>query len=208
MYIQNVSEDETKVFKRKTFLEKLEKALDDIPSHRSKAKLMEMAHEFPQSVSSVESFVVKYSRRRNDEIAMRLLDPSGATIEHIKPQSKYKLKKKHKNKAKHQPMNDIHANYKVGKDDLANYLGQCAKCNNTRGNMSHRTWIDRHQPDMQKNIQKYFDKLIEIFRDKTNGLRPDERNALKENIVGSSKSVNILSEGILSPKIPEDFAQE
>lgn len=125
-------------FKRKTLIHGLKKLTDTESDSRNKeilAGILKKAEEMPTSSGDVNAFIVKYSRRSPREIAYRILDPSTSTAEHIKPHSK------------------------KGKDGPENYLAECKRCNNDRGNIPFDEWLGIH-PEMIPNTQKYMDEII------------------------------------------------
>lgn len=125
-------------FKRKTLIEGMEKVRENETDSQNKLildKIVEKTMDMPTSSTDANAFIVKYSRRTTPEIAKRLIEPSQATAEHIKPHSK------------------------EGHDGADNYLSECKKCNNDRGNMTYVEWLEIH-PEMIKNTQLYMDEII------------------------------------------------
>jgi len=125
-------------FKRKKLIQGLE-VIRDNESDPDNIKILESivkkAENMPTSSSDVNAFIVKYSRRKPSEIAHRILEPSQSTAEHIHP---------HSDKGSNSPRN---------------YLAECKKCNNDRGNMSYVAWLKIY-PEMIDNSQKYMDEII------------------------------------------------
>ena len=131
-------------FKRKILIKGMEKVRDRETSPKNiyiLEKIVEKTMDMPTSSTDANAFIVKYCRRTTPEIARRLIEPSQATAEHIKPHSK------------------------KGHDGAENYLSECKKCNNDRGNISYTEWLKIH-PEMIKNTQIYMDEVIEKI---TNG---------------------------------------
>ncbi|MDD3013294.1 MAG: hypothetical protein PHC34_06275 [Candidatus Gastranaerophilales bacterium] len=125
-------------FKRKKLIQGLEKVRDN-ESNPDNKKILEniviKAEDIPTSGADAEAFIVKYSRRKPSEIAHRIIEPSQSTAEHIRPHCK------------------------EGSNSPANYLAECKKCNNDRGNMSYVDWLKIH-PEMIDNSQKYMNEII------------------------------------------------
>lgn len=99
-------------------------------------KMIEVIRTLPDSTNDVDSFMTKYKRRHNKEIANRLLSPSLPTLDHIIPDSK------------------------SGEDDFCNLLVLCGRCNEKRGTMPYPEWFKIHPEMPKKNIQKNMDKII------------------------------------------------
>ncbi len=133
-------------FKRKTFLS----SLDEIhPTGDSERKILEYMKDqalyLPTSGSSVNAFIVKYSRRSEQEIAKRLLRASVATIEHVKPDSL------------------------GGGNTLANFMLVSSQANSSRANMPLEKFVERY-PDIPKHCQNYINQIItSIYRGKLRG---------------------------------------
>lgn len=126
-------------FKRKTLLAGLQKFIAQEANKENKMVLRNIAdkaREMPTSGSDVDAFIVKYSRRNSRDIAERLIFPSCATTEHIKP----------------------HDN--GGQDSPENYLSECNKCNGDRNKTSYAKWVAIH-PEMIINTQKYMDEVMD-----------------------------------------------
>ncbi len=126
-----------KPFKRKTLIQGMEKVRNNETDPQNRFilnKIVEKTMDMPTSSTDANAFIVKYSRRTTPEIARRLIEPSQATAEHIKPHSKN------------------------GHDGAENYLSECKKCNNDRGNMTYVEWLKIH-PEMIKNSQIYMDAV-------------------------------------------------
>jgi hypothetical protein len=125
-------------FKRKKLIQGLEKVRDNEanPDNRKILEsIVKKAEDMPTSGSDANAFIVKYSRRKPSEIAHRLIEPSQSTAEHIHPHSK------------------------EGKDNASNYLAECKKCNNDRGNMSYVDWLKIY-PEMISNSQIYMNEIM------------------------------------------------
>ncbi|MDD3593929.1 MAG: hypothetical protein PHX18_04810 [Candidatus Gastranaerophilales bacterium] len=138
----------SQVFKRKTFITSFYKLIMEEENPRNK-KILELiaqkAKGLPTSGNSTDAFIVKYHRRRIDEIAQRLLDASLASTEHVNPRSC------------------------GGVNDPSNYLVQCKYCNSERSSLEYKDWLKKH-PEMKRNIQVHIDKVISlILNEQING---------------------------------------
>ncbi len=133
-------EDE-KYFKRKTFLDNLSEIGKNLKDQENFDRIYEIACKLPTSANSANAFFIKYSRRGDEEIARRLLNPSLTTTEHVHPRSK------------------------EGENNTANYIAMCAECNSNRGSMPYLEWFKTH-PDMPKNLQNYVNIIAERIKSK------------------------------------------
>ena len=134
-----IENDPQNTFKRKPALGNLLK-IDIIKPEEEKimAKLLEKASYLPNSTTSENAFIVKYSGRPHNEIAFRLISPSVATIDHVTPASK------------------------GGTDDIGNFLLTSAGANCLKQNMWLKNFIKRF-PEVIENCQKYIDFMINII---------------------------------------------
>jgi hypothetical protein len=126
-------------FKRKTMLKGFSDIKDRETNYKNLLvleKIMKKAEEMPSSTTDADAFVAKYSRRSSLEIANKLIEPSTATAEHIKPHSE------------------------GGADDPQNFLAECKRCNNDRATTSYADWLEIH-PEMKQNAQTYMDTIID-----------------------------------------------
>ncbi len=123
-------------FKRKTFLS----SLDEIkPANDDESEILKemkfQALYLPTSGSSLNAFVVKYANRSEQEIAKRLLRPSVASVEHVKPDSL------------------------GGKNSISNFILASAQANTLRANMPLPLYIKRF-PNIPLFCQKYIEQII------------------------------------------------
>ena len=130
------SKDPNVSFSRKKFLGLIYKVTRNI-SKTHQDNLSELAEQLPSSQDQFEAFVIKYSRKQNREIALRLIQKSVGTIEHIKPRAD------------------------GGEDHIYNYAIECAKDNGERGCNSMIEQI-RRNPDMPQNAQRQIDQIIAL----------------------------------------------
>ena len=130
--IENNKED---TFKRKILLD----SLDEITPNKSERKtfglLKDRAVYLPTSGTSENAFIVKYADRSQQEIAKRLLRPSVATIEHVKPNS--------------------HS----GANDIGNFILASGGANSMRSNMPLYKFIKMF-PNIPKHCQNYINQII------------------------------------------------
>ena len=80
--------EQSRTFKRKMLLDSLDKIKPSKKERKIFAEIKDKATYMPTSGTSENAFIVKYASRSHQEIAKRILKPSVATIEHIKPNSK------------------------------------------------------------------------------------------------------------------------
>lgn len=147
-------------FKRKKFLDMLDRiplAKNDVDGM---AKIIEKAESIPTSGKSTSAFIAKYSNRnipkgnggfvsRSDsEIMQRLLDPSVQSVEHIRPQVTFKTS---------------NGEYKGAKDVIENLALAHKQCNSDRGHLTLEEYM-RINPKARESIQKHVDFLIKEIK--------------------------------------------
>lgn len=94
-------------------------------------------YKLPRSSRDADAFVVSYAKESHEAIAKRLLTPSVATIEHIKPQSK------------------------GGIDSMRNYLLVCRRANGERSSMPLDEYIMLNpELEIPKHLQEYVEEVI------------------------------------------------
>ena len=126
-------------FKRKRFLESLGNINARNPyEQRVLSDIMNLALFLPTSGSSENAFMVKYSRRDEDEILRRLLIGSVVTIEHVKPHSL------------------------GGDNSLSNFLMVSQSGNRYRENVPLSVYIDRN-PSIPEYCQTYINEVIDCI---------------------------------------------
>ena len=125
-------------FRRKSFIYDLAKLIEDMHDEGIKEKLICIAQKLPTSRQNLSAYILKCSTDTNDKIGYRLVWPSMATIEHIKPRST------------------------GGSDDLAN-LGIASAIENSDRKSTDFTVQLQLRPDTPKYTQKVIDKLIELY---------------------------------------------
>lgn len=124
-------------FSRVRFIKQLEKILENYPNTQNKEKLIRIAGKLPTAYDDVDAFIVKYSKPQynSENIALRLLSYSMATVDHIHPKSKN------------------------GANHLYNYVPECMRCNSFRSDKPMIYQLEDY-PEMFVNSQKLYDKLI------------------------------------------------
>lgn len=135
-------------FSRKQLIEELETfaniitAKNNDPKYKNILnKIIEKANTLPTSYNSIHAFIVKYAKNKynHKSITERLLSGSEATIEHATPE------------------------FLGGKTIPSNLINECARDNHSRGHDNIIQQIREH-PQMPYNMQKHFDKLIELSK--------------------------------------------
>lgn len=122
-------------FRIKYSIDLLRRLYDDIPDKSKVDKIIRLSHNFPNTATSSDAFIVKYADKSQSEIAELLVSPSKISIEHIKPQS-----------AK-------------GEDKGDNYLAASQRMNNYRSSTPLDEVIERY-PKIPQQTQRYIDDLI------------------------------------------------
>ena len=145
------SNDKKTSFGQKKFILELEEFFKKISMSDSaiqedalanvKQKMLNCAYNLPTSYNSIEAFIVKYSKSKynHKSIAMRLLSGSEATIEHIRPENC------------------------GGKTEYSNLILECAMDNHKRHHDDLSQQVSEN-PQMLSSIQKHFNKLINLSR--------------------------------------------
>lgn len=124
-------------FKRKSFLTSLGSIKARNPYEaRVLSDLMNLALFLPTSGSSKNAFMVKYSRREENEILRRLILGSVATIEHVKPHSL------------------------GGVNELSNFMLTSNNGNKYRENLPLSVYLDRN-PGIPEYCQIYINEIID-----------------------------------------------
>lgn len=118
---------------RSTFVEKLDKASGRL-NEEDQALIQDMAMDLPQTFNHVQRIYDKYQNKKCDDISRRLFSTALTTAEHIHPHSL------------------------GGPDNTANYIAECAGCNNPRGNMSYAEWLKVH-PEYPRKAQEHIEHV-------------------------------------------------
>ena len=99
-------------------------------NHSYRKKLSQLVKKMPTVNEEELRFLIRYGTKSKSELAARLLTPSLATCEHIKPKSA------------------------GGKNNTENYLAQCQECNSRRNDTPFGKWI-ANLPNFHEGIKKY-----------------------------------------------------
>ena len=128
-------------FTRKGLLKSLNKIKADENDKAWLTQIYRKWYRMPKSSTDIDAFIVQYSKQPHNMIAKRLLSPSVATVEHIKPNSL------------------------GGEDSLANFLLVSSKFNNDRNTLSLDEYIlMNYETNIIKHLQKYLDSIIKDVR--------------------------------------------
>lgn len=123
-------------FSNKEFMEELVKRqLAGISKTPLYYKMVNIANKLPNSTSNNNSFVVKHRYSDSDTIGYKLLEPSIATLEHVKPKSQ------------------------GGADKIWNWVLACKADNNERGSIPQYVYMNKWN---LKNPQVFFNDIIKI----------------------------------------------
>ena len=162
---------------RSTFVEQLGKAAGKLPEDLQGA-IQDKAMDLPQTFNHVQRIYDKYQNRSADDIARRLFSTALTTAEHIHPHSL------------------------GGPDNTANYIAECAGCNNPRGNMSYSEWLKIH-PEFPLKAQDH----IEWFQQQVVDGKIDSR--YDDYGVDVKATLSKESNGIIELKVlnPEKIQQ-
>lgn len=169
-------------FKRKGFLSALGEIRPSNPyEERVLSGIRNLALFLPTSGSSENAFIVKYSRREEEDVLKRLLIGSVATIEHVKPHSM------------------------GGKDLISNFLLVSNNGNKYRENLPLSAYIDRH-PGIPEYCQFHIEEIITAIHNgamKGNETYPYK---IKKTLFDESEGRILLN--ISSYRISEEEAAE
>ena len=147
-------------FYRQDFLRKLKRI--PITDKNTKEKILEIAEKLPQSSDSLNAFIVKYSqpykltqsgkkvRRTSEDIAIRLLQPSLATDDHIYPQTLFKKDALTTRKG-HKPTNPLRVTILTSK-----------KINELKSDTLIDDFIKVSEYDIATHIDRHIQKLVFI----------------------------------------------
>lgn len=168
-------------FKRKTFLNSLDEIIPNENEREIFNDIKNKALFLPTSGSSKNAFVVKYSRREQEEAARRLFIGSTGTIEHVTPESL------------------------GGINTIGNFLLTSADGNRYRENMPLQEYIKRH-PSIPGYMQQYIDDVIRNIHE--GGLQGNETYPykIKKKLMEESNGRIMISLGRY--KYTEDEAAE
>ena len=189
-------------FKRKALLYKLK--TQNLTNKKIQKQIIKLAEKLPNSETSVNSFIVKYSEpyriryenknpkripQTSEEIALRLLRPSLATEEHIYPQAMYRAEELAARNGDETAKNLSKLRVTIL---TSNYINEIKK------DFLFDDFAPKVKYNINENIQKHINKLIKIDKDWLNhgkiedaALLTDYIMTLKEEFQRRSKIINI-----------------
>lgn len=189
-------------FKRKALLYKLK--TQNLTNKKIQKQIIKLAEKLPNSETSVNSFIVKYSEpyriryenknpkkipQTSEEIALRLLRPSLATEEHIYPQAMYRAEELAARNGDETAKNLSKLRVTIL---TSNYINEIKK------DFLFDDFAPKVKYNINENIQKHINKLIKIDKDWLNhgkiedaALLTDYIMTLKEEFQRCSKIINI-----------------
>ena len=189
-------------FKRKALLYKLK--TQNLTNKKIQKRIIKLAEKLPNSETSVNSFIVKYSEpyriryenknpkkipQTSEEIALRLLRPSLATEEHIYPQAMYRAEELAARNGDETAKNLSKLRVTIL---TSNYINEIKK------DFLFDDFASKVKYNINENIQKHINKLIKIDKDWLNhgkiedaALLTDYIMTLKEEFQRRSKIINI-----------------
>lgn len=189
-------------FKRKALLYKLKN--QNLTNKKIQKRIIKLAEKLPNSETSVNSFIVKYSEpyriryenknpkqipQTSEEIALRLLRPSLATEEHIYPQAMYRAEELAARNGDETAKNLSKLRVTIL---TSNYINEIKK------DFLFDDFAPKVKYNINENIQKHINKLIKIDKDWLNhgkiedaALLTDYIMTLKEEFQRRSKIINI-----------------
>lgn len=189
-------------FKRKALLYKLK--TQNLTNKKIQKRIIKLAEKLPNSETSVNSFIVKYSEpyriryenknpkqipQTSEGIALRLLRPSLATEEHIYPQAMYRAEELAARNGDETAKNLSKLRVTIL---TSNYINEIKK------DFLFDDFAPKVKYNINENIQKHINKLIKIDKDWLNhgkiedaALLTDYIMTLKEEFQRRSKIINI-----------------
>lgn len=124
-------------FKRNRYINEFFGLRDKYEDFGNYMKIIEAIKSMPNTHTSIDAFIVKYSRKSPKEIMTRLLSPSQVTVEHLNPRSK------------------------GGTNILSNLVLACGRDNSTRRSNDLNT-----MPNLSINLPNYFRTLRKALSEK------------------------------------------
>lgn len=165
-----MNSEEEGEFRNKALIDMLLKFNKDNKIKIQRKELEPYFSRLPNSKKDNDAFVVKYKRRSSEEGIYNLIKHTTATIEHIDPYCS------------------------SGNNQFSNLLLMCSDCNNARGIMPYRDFLDEH-PEMIKNVKKYLSDAENILKQKDTP--KNVRNQYKGYIAEIKRTLRIASGNIL-----------
>lgn len=170
-FVKQIKGESDETFARKKFTVGMRNAVN---STREKNEIDAITNKMPTSENDINSFFVKYARKAESskEIATKFVEQSKPTAEHLRPKNA------------------------GGKNNLANYICDCADCNQKRGHTPFTEWLQT-LPGFEQRLQQYIDDVrVAIDNDELD----DEYDTYIENIV---ETIAEISEGEIILEVPE-----
>lgn len=127
-------------FSRKSFLYDLIKILDEADDKTLREKMIAEACKLPTSNQNMFAYILKVAQEPPEKICSRLLWPSLASVEHLKPRSC------------------------GGADVMANFAGATTRENSMRKSIEFTQQM-KLKPNTPKYCQLYVDKLIKLYNE-------------------------------------------
>ena len=135
--LEGIKKSDEKHFRRNKYISEFFMLSDKYEDFGNYIKIIEAIKAMPNSHTSTDAFIVKYSRKSSKDIATRLLSPSQVTIEHLKPRSY------------------------GGTNILSNIVLACGCCNSSRRSNPLET-----MPNLSVNLPNYFRTLRKALADR------------------------------------------
>lgn len=155
---------EDNTFGRQPPLEAIKKIHATGKDLRQVIKTYQSWYKIPNSTRDIDAFIVKYARKSHFDIAKRLISPSMATIEHIRPQ------KRSGKDILSQPINYIQRNIlkRSKKDDsLNNIILVSKRFNSDRRSMPLDEYMMLNEDvNIEHHLQEYIDDTIRLVKNK------------------------------------------
>lgn len=139
-----VDDKHDSIFKRKDLLADIHDVTKDYSDQKVVRQMWAEANRLPKSTNDINAFVVKYANRSPIEIASRLLRPSVASIEHIRP------------------ANPDSSSIKNGENELTNFMLAARDWNSGRGNTPLPDFVRQH-PNIPKYSQLHMNDIIKAI---------------------------------------------
>lgn len=167
---------------RMPFTEKLESMKGDL-THSQYEKVLDAAMNLPEGMNAVSKIVNKQKGgNSNSAIMDRLLRGALHTAEHVRPKSL------------------------GGPNATSNYLGECALCNNPRGNMSYAQWLKVH-PEYPIKVQEHIEYVEQKIVD---GEIPESYDSypvdIRETLSKESNGAMVLK--VLNPEKIKELREQ
>lgn len=167
-------------FERNEFLKGLQKVS---PDAKKTQQLLEIAIELPLELSGIQKIFGKYQGDSSERVARRLISTAAMTTEHIHPKSK------------------------GGPNDTANYMGECAECNNNRGSQDLNGYWQVVYPNMPSAVQKYADFITEKIAKGEMGTKYED-HLLDLEIAVEKESKGVIDLKVKNPEEIEKIRKE